>query len=198
MEQKLNGFVGQSMDGRREVSSGFARLYRPGSYIFRPPRSGWYKFIIKGAGGGASAANRGSSGAHAEKTVFVSVGQSVAVNVGAGGGGTPSSILLPDGSSVVAGAGGIGPGTAGTASNGDFMLNGSDPGAAGLGAGGGTAGAGAGAPGTLDFPGGHGQPVNGNSMGNITPGAGGANNSSHTQANGPGGDGLVFVVLARG
>lgn len=183
-----------------QTAAASPQQFPPGSYTFTPTVSGWWKFVLWGAGGGYSGAAGGGSGSYCEITKFLTTGQTVALVVGVGGyesatAPTNSTATFPDGTVATAGAG-TNAGAAGTATGGDVNLSGSASGVAGLGTGGGAAGTGAaggaGAPANLPFRGGAGgndggiKPAKG-------PGAGGAGSASAAA----GGDGLIIAFLAR-
>lgn len=175
---------------------GRAELFTAGSYpAWAPPKSGFWKFVAWGAGGGSTSAAAGASGAYVEKTVLLIVTNRIAIVVGVGSSGnasTATTIALPGVIDVTAGAGEQG-NNPGLASGGDVNLNGSNPPSAGSGTGGGAAGAsggGAGAPANLPFRGGAG--TNGENDGH-TPGGGGTTNALSSR----GGDGLVIAYFVK-
>jgi hypothetical protein len=177
--------------------------YPPGTHTFVAPRTGRYKFIVRGAGGnGTAGAGTGASGAYDEITVFLAAGARVTIVVAAGGSGLATTITLPNGEVVSCPAGAnflSGAPAGGVPSGGDRPLSGSagavsgGAGEAGLGPAGGASGGvngGAGAPGTLEFPGAPGQAFN------VGAGAGiGAGGSFTSAANdlGNGGPGQVIA-----
>lgn len=203
--QKLRGAVGQGMAGRKETRRSYCQVCGPGSYAFKAPFSGRYKFVLHGAGGAAVGGVGGASGAYAEKTLPLVAGQVATITVGAARSAVSTSVSLPGWPMVVAGsANGT---TPGTATGCDFGLSGSAGGIAGVagnvgsGLGGGSGGApgsgrggGAGAPGTIEFPGGGGQDAEVANDTGTTPGGGQAESLG---ALGPGGDGRAVVFLAK-
>lgn len=217
------GLVGQSMGGPKIAQDCTSAMLKVGTTSFTAPVSGYYKFVLKGAGGKAVALSAGGnhgggSGAHCEAAAFLAQGQTVACVVGAGSSETDTTITLPGRAApVVAGAGknsdnGTSPGAGGIATGGDYMLNGSAggganaSGAAGLGPGGGAGGAysgspgsgGAGAPGTLEFPGGYGAPPTGTaSPAGFPGGGGGTDQAGANYGDNPGAAGVIFVNRLR-
>lgn len=186
--------AGQAIAAAGSQPVGYATQYTPGSYTFVPPKAGYYKFVLWGAGDGSNPG--GASGAYSEKTVFLTVAQSVPIVVGLGNAGAPggdTTVSLP-GVAVVTAGGGNGA-TPGVASGGDLNLNGSTSGNPGLGSGGGPVGSvggnPAGAPGVLPFRGGGG--ATGPTLAGISPGGGGSAGASAW----PGGMGMVIALFVR-
>lgn len=180
-------------------------VYSPGTYTFKPPRSGYWKFIGWGPGGGTSnLSDTGASGAYGEITKFLTTAQSVAIVVSPNSSAT--TFTFPDGTVASAGNGAQGPSGAGIATGFDVNLNGtpgvtnssgSSPPAAN-GTGGGTSGGangGAGAPANLPYRGASGTaPGSTSTVMGQSPG-GGAGQTSLTLA--AGGSGLALVVFLR-
>lgn len=184
-------------------------LFPPGSYSFKPPKAGYWKFVGWGPGGVNSSTSGGGSGAYIERTLYLRTSDVVTLSVGHSlitiGAQANTSLTEPGGRVVT--AGGASGATGGTATNGDVNLNGSaglsggTASANGAGTGGGLAGVasggnsgGAGAPANLPYRGGAGGTGNGgvNASG-ASPGGGMGQNSS-TAA---GGDGLMIATLVR-
>lgn len=170
-------------------------------YAFAIPRTGLWKFVAWGAGGGSSTP-ASSSGAYVEVSRFLAADAVVTITVGAGthnAAGFASIIDLSAVGGPVATAGGglanaVGPGTA---SGGDVNLNGSPPGTPGLGTGGGFGGVntGGGAPANLPYRGGDGaNPGATVGLPGGTPGGGGFWRAGAAQP-GQGGSGLVIATL---
>jgi hypothetical protein len=189
-----------------------------GTYTFKAPVAGDWKFVGWGPGGGSNAgAAGGASGAYVEVTRHLAAGQKVDIVVRDSSVTTATTITFPDG--TVASAGGASGATAGVASivnrkPGDVMLDGTAGkptgtaanGDAGQGTGGGAGGTGgtfpstdsggAGAPANLPYRGG-----NGGSLGSLgsghgrTPGGGSAAQGTPNAL--PGGDGQVIASLVR-
>lgn len=161
--------------------------FPPGSHTFTPPRDGYWKFVLWGAGPTANGSQAGSSGAYCEITKYLSTTQSVAIFVSIPAGSpVATTATFPDGSVASAGSA-DGGGTPGVATGGDVNLAGSALGVAGLGTGGGAASLGAGAPANAPF---RGAPGGGSGERGKTPGSGGATTF-------PGGDGLALAVFVR-
>jgi len=153
----------------------FTFTARAATYAFAPPRAGYWKFVLWGAGGGGGGvgSSGGASGAYAEVARFLSPVQTVTIIAGMpfdGTARTDSTVTFPDGSIVVAGSANFSiPGIAtgadfsinGTAGVGTGNLNGNPGGGSGGGAGGvgvgGLGSGGAGAPARLPYRGGAGQ-----------------------------------------
>jgi hypothetical protein len=174
-----------------------------GTHTFTVPRSGFWKFVVWGEGGGAAGADTkgAASGAYAEKTKRLSAGQTVTVAVPSndtnntvdGYNGATTIVTFPDATTVTCTGGtrGASP-TGGTATGGDVNISGSANNVVGGGTnGGGINGAsqalnGGGAPANLPYRGGDGGgsivPRGG------TPGAGGLTGA-------PGGPGAVLAVF---
>jgi hypothetical protein len=191
--QSLRGLVGQGMNGRRPQFEGFTYQYPSGSYVFRAPMAGYWKFVLWGPGGQGTFSSNGGSGAYVEYTQFLGASEEVSIAVGAPAPTSNTSATFANGRTVIAGRGS--PGVGGTATGGDVNINGSAPGVAGGGTGGGapgTNGGGAGAPGQLPFRGGDGGATTGHQEGG-SPGAGGMFNSGIYD----GGSGLALVYLLR-
>lgn len=218
--QKLRGFVGQGMDGRRKRPAVYVYSYPAGSHSWTCPETGVWRFVLWGAGAGAdqSAPYGGASGAFylAERNVVK--GQVVALVVGAGvepdlptgTDGGPSSATFPNGEVITVGGGiGNGANTGGAVTanrNTDIVYagtagvttatagadgNGTNPGRGGTAAG--AARPGSGAPGYGPYRGGNG--ANGTPGRNgYTPGGGGTTTAGDGTG---GGDGLVLIHLAR-
>lgn len=164
--QPLRGFVGQGMDGRK---AGIAR-HEPFSfpvatspYIFIPPITGHWKFILWGPGGTYdTGSTAGASGAYVEITKFLIPTTPVTITVRST---ADTTVTFVDGTAATAGKASLA--VAGIASGGDVNLNGTagvasgtHSGNPGLGTGGGAGGAaapgsgGAGAPAMLPYRGG--------------------------------------------
>jgi hypothetical protein len=207
------GIAGRSGVARRQIACrpdaggadvGSTYLYPPGSYTFRPPKPGFWKFVLWGPGGcWNDFGDAGGSGAYCEYTRYLDPTQTVAVVVSEYGSATTATFLD---SKVVSAGAGVDAGAGGTASGGDVNLNGSTGGLNGAGTGGGAKGtggsaqAGAGAPANLPFRGGRGSNINhsGPTGGATTPGgsagavAGGVNTT-----NAAGGTGLAIAMFVR-
>lgn len=193
----LQGIAGRAGVGRRQVAGrigqadvGSVQTFPPGIFSFSPPKAGYWKFVLWGAGDGSNGG--GASGGYAEKTLFLDPSQAARLVVGsraAGGPGGASTATFPDGQVVTCGGGNAA--TPGIGSGGNVNLAGSAPGAAGLGTGGGIAHTGAGAPANLPYRGGAGgsSPTTGSGG---TPGAGSIGAGQY-----PGGDGLIIVSFVR-
>lgn len=218
--QKLRGFVGQAMSGRRKRPTVYAYSYPAGSYTWTCPASGLWRFVLWGAGAGADQATPygGASGGFYLAERYVTKGQTVAVVAGAGvepvstagTDGGPSSATFPNGEVITAGGGiGNGANTGGAVTanrNTDIVYagtagvttatagadgNGTNPGTGGTASG--TTRPGSGAPGYGPYRGGNG--ANGSATrGGFAPGGGGTTTSVDGSA---GGDGLVLIHLAR-
>lgn len=192
--------------GRKAVATRFAQQnaqsptsYPPGSWTFTPPRPGYWKFVLRGHGGGGSGGvTGGASGAYVEVTKYLTSPQSVALIVGSFGGGDTTA-TFPGGSVATAGA--ASGAVAGVASGGDVNLNGAagvptggNNGNPGTGTGGGSGGiasgssGGAGAPANLPF---HGSTGASNAI--PGPGAGGAEIGAQSN----GGHGWAEVVFVK-
>lgn len=116
--------------------SSYVRTYSAGSYDWRCPKTGTYRFVLWGSGGGGDNAGPnegGGGGAHVQKTARVRAGQLVPVVVGGPSlpddSGAATTVALPSGLVSAgggekgnAGAGGAG----GIATGGDVNVNGSD------------------------------------------------------------------------
>lgn len=176
--QKLRGFVGQAMSGRRKAVSPLSYVYSPGSYTLTITRPGWYRFVLWGSGGYASAAIS-SGGALVIADRQLGAGQTVSIVVGSGEiAGVNSSITFPNGTSVTAARGTEGATAAGGVATGntqlgDILVNGGA--------------AGGGIPGVAASSGTY---RGGTSASNKSPG-----NGANTIA--PGGDGLCIVHQTR-
>jgi hypothetical protein len=183
------------MAPRRAYATGYTYMFPAGSYTFRPPVAGKWKFVLWGPGG-ASGGSPGASGAYCEYTRLLTPADAVSLVVSrakAPGAGAADATTATFAGGKVVSAGGATDGTAGVASGGDVNLNGSASGVAGLGTGGGAADSGGGAPANLPYRGGAG----GSAASAIAavpgyPGAGAGNNGTIR-----GSDGLVLVVLDR-
>ena len=208
--QKLRGFVGQGMSGRRQNPAQVEPYSFPAAasaYSFTIPRSGKWKFVGWGPGGVGTAGAAGASGGYFEITRQLRKGVVVTITVGRAA-TSDTSVVLPDGTTATATR--ASSGTAGSATGGDVNLAGSAgstagtgvTGTAGLGTGGGAGGAGdsatvdggSGAPANLPYRGGQG------GAGNIATstagvGAGGALGSGTSRLY-PG-NGLVLAVVMR-
>jgi len=199
--QKLRGFVGQSMSGKREAARGYTYQFRVGSHTFTPPVNGRWKLVLWGPGAD-SGANPGGSGGYCEVTRPLTRRTPVSLVVGSPG--TDTTATFSNQTVVTASAAsGI---NGGAATGGDVNLAGSAGGAAGAsgangaGTGGGTGGTGngatdgggAGAPGVLPFMGGHGGSGSGRASGGF-PGGG----ASDVGGSFPGGDGLIIAYLVN-
>lgn len=203
--QSLKGFVSQSMRPGKSNK----RLQEPfvfpwgASYVFKPPKAGYWKFVLWGAGGDGSVVTAGgASGAYVEVTKFLTLAQTVTLVVGEFAlNYVDTTATFPDGS--IASAGRASVVTGGIATGGDVNLNGSpgtagstsSNGATGAGTGGGPGGlhsaaadGGAGAPAMLPYRGGHGQMAGTNSVGH------GAGNGQGGTLPGPG---LAIAVYMR-
>jgi len=211
--QRIRGFVGQGMSGRRQGSQGYVYQFiaSASAYTFTAPRPGRWKFVMWGPGADGASGTAGCSGAYVEIARSLTPGQPVTLQVGFVG--TDTVATFRDGKVVIAGKGTTS--VVGVASGGDVNLNGSlsgqaagiSNGMAGLGTGGGAGGngvssivsGGGGAPARLPFRGGAGgnagpggsPPDNG-----ATPGGGGGDSGGGD--GGRGGNGLVLVYLDRG
>lgn len=161
------GIGSRSGIGRKPIASAYGYttaqtpyFYGSGTHTFTTPKSGYWKFVLWGAGGGGSSAGPGGSGGYVEVTKYLLGNSTVALTVSyplyaSGGSGTITSTTatFPDGTVCTATRGGVN--VAGTASGGDVNLNGSVN-TAGLGTNGGAANNGSGAPANLPFIGGAG------------------------------------------
>lgn len=165
--QQLRGLVGQSMVGRKKSVSVPAYSYPPGSYTFTVPTSGWWRFVLWGAGGKGGTTGGGGGGGFVQADRALSKGQTVAIVAGAPGTSSTSpassTVTLPSGEVLTAGAGTSnalsaagGSGTASLGAVDDILLTGGAAGAAGAAgsAGQGTAGGAGGAAGGLQGGGG--------------------------------------------
>jgi hypothetical protein len=176
--QKLRGFVGQGMNGLRKAKSPLSYVYPPGSYTLTVTKPGWYRFVLWGSGGYASAAIS-SGGALVIADRRLGAGQAVSIVVGSGEvAGVNSVITFPDGSSVTAARGAEGATAAGGVATGntqlgDTLVNGGA--------------AGGGVPGVAASSGTY---RGGTSVNSLSPG----NGASPTR---PGGDGLCIVHQTR-
>lgn len=185
----------QAIAAAGSQAQGYVTQFTPGSYSFTPTKAGYWKFVGWGPGGGSTGANPAASGAYFEKTVFLSITQTVAIVVADGAAlNGPTTLTFPNGLVVSATSGQEG-NNPGVATGGDVNLNGSNPGSAGLGTGGGAAptagGTGAGAPAMLPFRGGRGPNGLDGSDGK-TPGGG-----AQLAALSRGADGEVTVFFVR-
>jgi hypothetical protein len=215
--QKLRGLVGQEMRGRRRVPTSYSYSYPAGSYTWTCPATGWWRFVLWGAGSGCdpNANVGGGSGALYIAERLVPRGHAVSILVGACAGGLSvggdSAATFRSGETITAGGSapvGV-PGAASANRNADIVHPGSpggtagSAGAAGLGTAGGAGGTGgtlsggAGAPGYGTHRGGDGISAS-SSRGGESPGGGGAvaiigGNASGT----PGGDGLALIYRVR-
>lgn len=166
--QRLRGFVGQGMNGARKAITPEVFVFPPGSTLFTPARSGKYRLILWGAGGGGGFGGAnvgGSSGALVIAERVLIKGQPITLSIAVGGvtgaDGAASTVTFRPGDVITAGGGGEGqtPNAAGVASstnNLDILINGSLAGVAGLGGSGGTSAggfAGGGAPGRGNYRG---------------------------------------------
>ncbi len=180
--QQLRGLVGQGMDGRRRGGDPVINIYPSGVHAFIVPRSGKYRLILRGAGGGGGSGGANVGGASGSLVIgerCLTKGQivllSVALPTPFNSDGGASSITLGANDILIAGGGGEGftPNPAGVASssNGlDRLFNGSLGTIAGLGNNGGPsmALAGGGAPGWDGYRG-----AEATSTTSQSPGAGG-------------------------
>lgn len=195
MEQKLRGFTGQGMNGARKAYIPLSYSYPAGSATFAPTKSGWYRFVLFGAGGGAdNGTSSGASGALVIAERVLAVGQSVTVSVGAGGAtsggsGGDTTLTFPWGEVLTAG-GGQGA-TAGVATAntyvGDTAVNGTD------GTTSASSSAGADAPASGGYTGGSGATSASVETGG-SPGGGGCTNAASGTR---GGDGALFIHQTR-
>lgn len=225
--QPLRGFVGQSMSGSKDPITPESRAYPVGSHTFTVPKSGIYRFVLWGAGGGGADAKGGGSGAFILAERPLAAGQSVAISVGApsltassdGGNGGSTTVTLPNGDVLSAGGGAgatSGGGAGGTASGfrtnlGDVAYDGSagggvgSAGSAGLGENGGASGAaldgisggGAGAPGARGYVGAAGGAGQNATPVRNLPGVGAGGGSNNPAGNIPGGCGQVIVIQVK-
>ncbi|MBL8774064.1 MAG: hypothetical protein JNK30_21940 [Phenylobacterium sp.] len=161
---------------------GAAVIFSPGSYSFRPTKSGFWRFVLWGGGGNAlsGASQAGGSSSMAIKDAFLDVSQTAPIVCG--GPGADSTVTLPGG--VVTAGAGNSSGAAGVASGGDINL----PGVAGLSGG---SAIGPAAPSYGDFNGG--AAVAANTAGNA-PGGGSGTAFGGTLY---GASGLVMVFFVR-
>lgn len=180
--QPLRGLVAQGMDGRKASIQGALVQYSPGSYTFRPSKSGYWTFVLWGSGGSNDNGHSiAGSGALCIKTVHLDTSQSLPVVCAAPGSGA-STVNLPSGDVVSAGGGSGNGGPGGTATGGDINLNGV--------AGGG--GAGGNAPSSGDYRGGAG---GGNAISGQSPGGGAGAGTDGGSVQG--GSGLVMAFFLR-
>ena len=210
------GLVGQRMSGARGSITAPVYAYPPGADTFIAPANGYYRFVLRGAGGGGSittsALGSGASGAYIEAVRHLSKGERVALSVAnftainANGAATTATmstgeVISAGGGQASAGAGGVASaaaldvainGTAGSAEG----VNGANGGGnnPGLGGAGNTAAGGAGAPGNGNFKGGAG--ATGASTLTAGHGAGGGTQSS-TGNNQIGGTGTLVISQVR-
>lgn len=203
--QSIGGLsiAGQAIAAAGTQTQGYVETFVPAvstskSYNWSPPRAGYWKFVLWGAGDGSNGAGvQGASGAYAEKTLFLSPKDVVAILVGIGKGGVGADTTVTPPSGLVITAGGGNGSTGGVASGGDVNLNGSAPGSNGLGTGGGLSGdpTTAGAPAMLPHRGGNGafNAGTGPFCGG-TPGGGGVGGAI---VFGAGGSGYVEVSFVR-
>lgn len=204
MSQPLRGLVAQGMDGRKVVFQGATYQFPPGSYTFRVPKPGLWKFIGWAAGGSSVQLSgiASGSGAYFEISRRVDPSQPVALVVGAhtnGTGGT-TSVTFANGVAATA-TGGASSGAGGSATGGDINLSGSAEMVAGAGTGGGAAGStatfngGGGAPANLPFRGGAGGAGSNPPSSAISPGGGGPELGASDVSFG--GDGLVIAYFVE-
>lgn len=195
--------------GRKQIATRFAQQiapsstsFPPGAWTFTAPSAGYWKFVLRGAGGiEGSGGLAGASGSYLEITKLLSTAQSVSLVVGIVGVGVNSTTAtFPDGS--VATAGGAVGGVPGAASGGDVNLAGTagvalggTAGNPGLGTSGGAGGAtggglsgGAGAPANIPL---HGSP--GGATTTPGPGAGAGESPSGS----PPGHGWIEVIWVK-
>lgn len=185
--QPLRGFVGQGLRAQkpnRRATEPFSFPTAAATYVFVPPRAGYWKFVGQGPGAaGSSGVASGGSGAYGEITRFLTPATPVSIVVNAV---NDTTVTFLDGKVCTAGKATAAVG--GSASGWDLSFSGSNgtatggtTGTPGLGPGGGPGGpgtvgaGGAGAPGTLNYRGGSG--------GSTTfpgVGAGGAENGGNT------------------
>jgi len=219
--QKIRGLVGQSMSGRRGQKVLLSYSFPAGNHTWVCPRTGLWRFVLWGAGGGAdtSLGQAGGSGALYIAERRVSKGQVILLGVGggtnpafaaAGSGGGNTTATMPSGEVITAGgaaanAGGVATqnrpddivlsGTAGVTIAGvaGATGGGTNPGAGGV-AGGGSIRPGSGAPGYGPYRGGDGAAGLGGNTNGRSPGGGGTTTSDKGTG---GGDGLAVVHLVR-
>ena len=130
MGQKLRGFVGQGVGGGKKLVTPLSYAYGPGSYVLTPIRSGWYRFVLWGAGGTTNGGNVASGGALVVADRYLPTGGSVAIVVGQCTltSTSDSTLTLPTGELIVAGAGqtgiaALGGIAVGNAAAGDILVN---------------------------------------------------------------------------
>jgi hypothetical protein len=151
MGQKLRGLLGQSLSGVRRKLALEMDTFGTGPQTWICPRSGFYRFVVWGAGAGPGGGFAGGSGAYVEKVAFILVGQQVAMSIAGIAANGASTVTLPNGTVLSAGAApNSGSGAGGIASGGDFNINGSTGTAAGSGNPGGNGGGTAGGTGAAD------------------------------------------------
>lgn len=211
----LGGALGPPLASVRKASRQTPYQFPPGSYTFKVPKSGYWKFVLWGPGAiGSNGDDGGGSGAYCEITKPLASGQSVALVVGSGSkvgisnSSGASTATFPDGNLTSAGTtvsslGGTG--VAAVASGGDVNLNGSlggqgtggtNTGAVGSGTGGGAGGVaagangGGGAPANLPFRGGAGGSAG--STNGRSPGGGASSVTGMSS-----GDGQIIAFLVR-
>jgi hypothetical protein len=152
MDQKLRGFVGQNMRGRRPKPVLDTELVQSGTTNWTCPRSGFYRFVLWGCGAGAVGGFGGGSGGYVEKVAYVARGQVVAIFVPKQAASGACTVTLPTGLLLSAGsASNGGTGAGGAASGGDINIAGSNGTAAGSGTPGGNGGGTAGGVGASDI-----------------------------------------------
>lgn len=212
---RLAGFAAQSLGGAKTARVELCPYYLGGAFTFTVSRTGYYKFVLWGAGGnGHTAAAGGGSGAYCEYTRALSAGQAVIIVAPVVGTAAATTITFADGKVVSAGNGASAtvnvPGSGGVASGGDVNINGSSggssngttgqPGSEGGGTAGGTGGdpfgaggGGAGAPANLPYIGAAGVTGANSNVSYPGPGAGGSGgfspggpNANATNSGGPG------------
>lgn len=210
------GLVGQRLSGARGSITAPVYAYPTGADTFIAPANGYYRFVLRGAGGGGSIAGSalgsGASGAYIEAVRRLSKGERVALSVAnftaINANGLATTATMPNGEVISAGGGQASAGLGGVALAGalDVAISGTAGSAEGVngangggnnpgsgGAGNGNAG-GAGAPGNGNFRGGAGAP--GASSSTAGHGAGGGTQSS-TGINQIGGTGTLVISQVR-
>lgn len=218
---KIFGLVAQSMGGSKATRVELGQYVIPATYNFTAPRTGFYKFVLWGAGGSGNTQSPGAgSGAYLEYTRLMSAGDRAVISVPASAppvnnGAACTVSFMSDGKIISAGGGttysGSTPGSGGIAVGGDVNIAGSSGGAIGAygQTGGGTAGGAGGGPFSTSAGGGGGAPANTPYIGSpgVTarngifvntpgPGAGGSggyNAGLAQNASNAGGPGACFV-----
>lgn len=176
----LAGLRGQSMSGRRDLITPTLNIYAPGSSTFVVAKTGWYRFVLWGAGGHGDAATGGGGGALVIAERSLAAGQRVSIAVGTpapSGTVGDTTVTLPSGEVLTAGSGQIGTGGTATAGQLDTKVDGATT----------ATGTGANAAGNTDYTGGVG--------GSVPTAPGGGGNAAGSPL--PGGDGLVVVCQIR-